>query len=90
MLRVFDLDRDALLGLVHKYGLSLEVLADDQTIDGSFWGEPEAGVIGDRGYVRGDTPVHSLLHEACHVVCMTAERRDRLEGDAGGDDESPT
>jgi len=37
-------------------------------------------------FVREDTPVHSMLHEACHIICMSDERRDRLDRDAGGDD----
>jgi len=86
MLRISDLARDALVGLIHRYDLSLEILADSQTINGSFWGEPEAGVIGDRVLVRSDTPIHSLLHETSHLVCMSADRRSRLKGDAGGDD----
>jgi hypothetical protein len=48
---------------------------------------PEAiGVVGHTVFVRPDTPVHSLLHETCHVICMTAERRAALQTDAGGDD----
>ncbi|MEQ9562998.1 MAG: hypothetical protein RLN69_10790, partial [Woeseiaceae bacterium] len=31
-------------------------------------------------------PVHSLLHETCHAICMDDERRDNLHRDAGGDD----
>ena len=37
-------------------------------------------------YVRADTPLHSLLHELSHFVCMSAERRAGLDRDAGGDD----
>jgi hypothetical protein len=37
-------------------------------------------------FVRSDTPVHSLLHETCHIVCMPPERRRMLQRDAGGDD----
>jgi hypothetical protein len=42
-------------------------------------------LIGDRLYLRHDTPLHSALHEAAHFVCMTAPRRAALERDAGGD-----
>jgi hypothetical protein len=42
-------------------------------------------LIGSRIYVRLDTPVHSVLHEGAHFVCMTPERRARLDTDAGGD-----
>lgn len=41
--------------------------------------------MGCRVFVRCDTPVHSMLHEVCHVICMTDERRDVLDRDAGGD-----
>ena len=58
----------------------------DTVIPGSFWGEPEAGLIGNRLFVRDDTPLHSALHEACHYVCMDAARREALDTDAGGDD----
>jgi hypothetical protein len=30
--------------------------------------------------------VHSVLHEAAHFICMTPQRRARLDRDAGGDD----
>lgn len=64
----------------------LVVLDDKQTITGSFWGEPEAGIVRCNVYVRPGTPMHSLLHETCHVICMTRERRLQLNGDAGSDD----
>ena len=35
--------------------------------------------------MRGDTPLHSILHEACHYICMDEERRSGLDTDAGGD-----
>ena len=81
-----DLARQDIIGLLARYGLNLVVEADGRPITGSFWGESEAGIVGHSVYVRDDSPVHSLLHEACHVVCMTAERRRSLHKDAGGDD----
>jgi hypothetical protein len=72
--------------LLAKYGLTLRLQRGDKPITGSFWGDEEAGIVGHDVYVRGDTPVHSLLHETCHTICMTKERRDRLDRDAGGDD----
>jgi len=69
-----------------RYGLTLHSQRGDQPITGSFWGDEEAGIVGRDVYVRSDTPVHSLLHETCHTICMTGERRDRLDCDAGGDD----
>ncbi len=59
---------------------------DAEPITGSFWGESEAGIVGHTVYARMDTPLHSILHEACHTICMTAERRASLAKDAGGDD----
>ena len=42
-------------------------------------------MIANRLLVRADTPIHSILHEACHYICMTPHRRDGLHTDAGGD-----
>jgi hypothetical protein len=75
----------ALAALLERYALRLESLADGASIPGSYWGMPEAGLIGDIVYVRGDTPLHSALHETAHVVCMDAARRARLDTDAGGE-----
>jgi hypothetical protein len=77
--------RVALLSLLSPYGLQLEWVIAAAPIPGSYWGESEAGLIGDRLYLRHDTPLHSALHEAAHFVCMTAPRRAALERDAGGD-----
>lgn len=74
-----------LIGLLARYGLTLALVADDTPIPGSYWGESEAGLIGQVIYARADTPVHSVLHEACHVLCMDATRRAALHTDAGGD-----
>jgi hypothetical protein len=86
VLRVGDIDRAIVDQFLHRFGLTLQWIADDKTITGSFWGDPEAGIIGQRVFVRRDTPVHSMLHEVCHIVCMTADRRAQLDRDAGGDD----
>lgn len=86
MLLVGDIPVATLVSLLHRYGLELVCCDDDAPIPGSFWGEAEAGIVRSRVFVRKDTPVHSLLHETSHVVCMTAARRDRLDRDAGGDD----
>ena len=42
----------------------------------------EAGVIAHNVYVRGDTPVHSMLHEACHLIVLPAERRAQVHTNA--------
>ncbi len=75
------------LTLARRYGLVLRHLSAGETLPGSYWGESEAGLRGDELFVRSDTPLHSLLHELSHFVCMTAARRDGLDRDAGGDDD---
>jgi hypothetical protein len=86
MLVLSAFDRIAVAALLDRYGLSLALVAPDELIPGSYWGETEAGLRGDRLYARLDTPVHSVLHEAGHYICMTPERRAGLDRDAGGDD----
>ena len=54
-------------------------------IPGSYWGGSEAGLIADSIFVRPDTPIHSLLHETCHYICMDPQRRAHLNTDAAGD-----
>ena len=76
----------ALRALLAPYGLEVRVVPAGEAIPGSYWGEPEAGLIGDVLFLRPDTPLHSALHEAAHFVCMTPERRATLARDAGGDD----
>jgi hypothetical protein len=71
--------------LIARFGLTLACVADGAPIPFSYWGEPEAGLEGRSVWVRGDTPVHSALHEACHALCMDAARRGTLARDAGGD-----
>jgi hypothetical protein len=75
----------ALRALLARYGLRLVVLPAATAIPGSYWGAPEAGVIGAEVYVRRDTPLHSALHESAHVICMDPARRAGLHTDAGGD-----
>ncbi len=86
MLWVNAIDRLELGVLLDRYGLRLTLVAPSEVIPGSFWGEREAGLIGSRLYSRLDTPVHSVLHEGAHFICMTPERRAGLDTDAGGDD----
>jgi hypothetical protein len=54
-------------------------------IPGSFWGDEEAGLVGNTLKAREDTPLHSILHETCHYICMDEERRSGLNTNAGGD-----
>ena len=72
----------ALRLLLQRHQLTLQRVADGQPIPGSYWGEREAGIIGPVVYARGDTPVHSLLHEACHLIVLPPERRARVHTDA--------
>ena len=83
---VRDVPLATLRSLLGRYGLSLHVQDEGEAISGSYWGDSEAGIVGRCVYVRNDTPVHSLLHETCHIICMTDERREQLDRDAGGDE----
>jgi hypothetical protein len=80
-----QLELAALTELLTGFGLRLELLPTGAEIPGTYWGAPEAGLSGDRLFVRPDTPVHSALHEAAHYICMTPGRRAALHRDAGGD-----
>lgn len=86
MLRLNAIDRVVVAQLLARYGLDLTLSAPGEPIPGSYWGESEAGLKGGHLYARLDTPLHSILHEACHYVCMSPERRAGLERDAGGTD----
>ncbi len=80
-------DSLALAQLLHGFGLELVLVAPGELIPGSYWGDSEAGLKGAYLYARPDTPVHSVLHEASHFICMSRERRERLDRDAGGNDD---
>ena len=82
MLTLADIGFEAPRLLLERYGLALARTPDEQPIPGSFWGEREAGLIGSTVHARADTPVHSLLHEACHLIVMPAERRETVHTDA--------
>lgn len=86
MLYLERLDRVAVGVLLARYGLELRLAADGEDIPGSYWGECEAGLVGATLHARLDTPLHSVLHEASHFICMDATRRASLHRDAGGDD----
>lgn len=82
VLTVADTSEESLRALLARYELVLMMVGDGEPIPGSYWGEPEAGIIADRVYVRGDTPLHSLLHEACHLITAGPERRASIHTDA--------
>ena len=86
MLRLGSIDRVSLATLLERLGLELTLVAPQEVIPASYWGDSEAGLQAHRLYARLDTPVHSVLHEASHYACMTPERRTGLDRDAGGDD----
>jgi hypothetical protein len=85
MLLLSGTDRIAVALLLARYGIDLRLVAAAEPIPGSYWGESEAGLEGGTLYARLDTPLHSILHEAAHYICMTPERRAGLDTDAGGD-----
>ena len=82
VLRLADVGFEPLAVLLAGFGLELCVVPDRAPIPGSYWGEPEAGIIGERVYVRSDTPVHSALHEACHLIVLPPARRAQVHTNA--------
>lgn len=85
VMRFDDSNSAALQRLLDRYGIEIRHAPDGQEIPGSFWGDEEAGLLGDTLVLRSDTPLHSALHEACHYICMDSSRRQGLDTDAGGD-----
>jgi hypothetical protein len=82
VLTLREVAQDAVADLLHAFGLRLVVVADDAVIPGSYWGEREAGLVGCDVHARADTPLHSILHEACHLIVMPPERRTHVHTDA--------
>lgn len=82
-------DINGIVALLAGHGVTLKLLAGGADIPASHWGAPEAGLTASGIHARPDTPVHSILHEAAHYICMSATRRAALAedgtGDAGGD-----
>jgi hypothetical protein len=85
-MRSGELAGGALEALLGRYGLEFHWLPAGTAIPGSYWGETEAGLVGNGLYLCADTPVHSALHEACHWICVDAARRATLHTDANGCD----
>jgi hypothetical protein len=83
--RCSDSMRSHLRRLLGQFGLEVTEVASQAPIPGSYWGAPEAGLVGNTLSIRPDTPVHSALHEAGHFICMDEERRQALDTDAGGE-----
>jgi hypothetical protein len=82
MLTLADIGFEAPRTLLARFRLELVEVPNGQGIPGSFWGECEAGVIGNHVYARMDTPVHSLLHEAGHLIVLPEHRRADIHTDA--------
>lgn len=72
--------------LLAAFDIDVQLHPASAVLPGSYWGEPEAGIVGKVLHVRPDTPIHSALHEACHLICMDPTRRAGVHTDAGGDD----
>jgi len=84
VLRLSAFDHSLVVELLARYGMALAITPDSLPIEGSYWGDEEAGLVGNRLLARQDTPLHSILHEACHYVCMDGTRRQQLHTDASG------
>ena len=82
VLCVGQVPRAPVEALLARFGLRLNLVPDGAAIPGSYWGEPEAGIIASDVYARADTPVHSLLHEACHLIVLPPERRAKVHTNA--------
>ena len=85
VLRLQDIASLSVANLLAPYGLTLIQVTDEVAIPGSYWGDEEAGLIGSEIFARTDTPIHSILHETCHYICMDQARRDGIHTNAGGD-----
>jgi hypothetical protein len=82
MLTLADIAFDEIAVLLCRFELKLEQVADCAAIPGSYWGGREAGIIGSTVHARADTPVHSLLHEAAHLVVLPRDRREAVHTNA--------
>jgi hypothetical protein len=82
MLTLADINPADVAALLARHDLQLQLVPDGEAIPGSYWGECEAGLIGTTVYARSDTPVHSLLHEAAHLIVLPPERRVHVHTDA--------
>jgi len=83
--RLHDLQSHGVAEFLRAFAMVFVEIRSGKDIPGSYWGAPEAGLIENRLYARNDTPIHSILHECCHFLCMDSARRAQLHTDAGGD-----
>jgi hypothetical protein len=86
VLRLGNIDANELVRLLARFGLRLRHCANQEAIPGSYWGDEEAGLRANNLYARDDTPLHSILHETCHYICLDQLRRQRLDTNAGSDE----
>jgi hypothetical protein len=86
VLRLADIDSSEIVRLLAGFGLQLRHCADQEPIPGSYWGDEEAGLKANNLYARDDTPLHSILHETCHYICLDSVRRQHLDTNAGSDE----
>jgi len=86
VLRLADIDANEIVKLLARFGLQFRHCTDQEPIPGSYWGDEEAGLKTNNLYARDDTPLHSILHEASHYICLDPVRRQLLDTDAGSDD----
>ena len=86
VLRLADIEASELVRLLARFGLRFRHCAEQQPIPGSYWGDEEAGLKADNLYARDDTPLHSILHETCHYICLDPARREVLDTNAGSDE----
>ena len=84
MHRLKNIQFEAVRPLFDQYRLQLHQVGKNDDIPYSFWGSPEAGRYQSKIYAREDTPIHSLLHEASHFICMPPALRNSQSIDAGG------
>lgn len=82
VIRVRDIDIIQARQLLGCFSLQLNEIENSVPIPGSYWGECEAGIIASTVYVRQDTPIHSLLHEACHLIVMPEHMRANVHTNA--------
>jgi len=83
--RYSDSDPAVLVRVLSRFGMTIRLETPGRPIQGSYWGGEEAGLVGHTLVLTPDTPLHSILHEACHYICMDEERRSAVDTDAGGD-----
>ncbi len=82
VLTLADVSVDHVVALLSRFGLRFERVTDGAPIPGSFWGDREAGLIGANVYARSDTPLHSLLNEASHLIVIPPPLRHSVNTDA--------